>query len=168
MLTVIETPAHVAIRESQMWAFQILLKAGCKIDLTTTNGDSLAHYAVKTVGNAPQFLRILASKGADLRSENNAKHSPLTLAKEKNQTRALTALKELGINYEASQHTNGDKSTKVSHTIGYSLNNQVSQQFVQPSKAKSQSNKNITMIVRFVGVVLVSWVIAQLIKAKVS
>ena len=118
-LIVIETPAHVAIRESQMWAFQILLKAGCKIDLTTTNGDSLAHYAVKTVGNAPQFLRILASKGADLRSENHAKQNPLALAKEKNHTRALTMLKELGINDGLSQHVDRVTPNKVIHSIGY-------------------------------------------------
>lgn len=96
-----------------MWAFQILLRAGCRIDLNTTNGDSLAHYAVKTVGNAPQFLRTLASKGADLRLKNNSGRTPLSIAEEKNQSRILATLKDLGINNTREAQAIEEKPARV-------------------------------------------------------
>lgn len=110
-LLCIETPAHIAIRESQMWGFQTLLKGGCKIDINTFDGESLAHYAVRSIGNSPQFLRILASKGGDLNVKNKNNETPFLVAKEKKNTRALTALKELGVKEEERKENKEVKET---------------------------------------------------------
>jgi len=95
-----ETPSHWAIKESQMWAFQTLLKEGAKIDFKTADGETLAHYAVRSIGNAPQFLRVLSSKGLDLNIQDKSGKSVMKIAKEKNLGRAINTLIELGITEE--------------------------------------------------------------------
>ena len=83
-----------------MWAFQTLLKEGALIDFKTVDGDTLGHYAVGSIGNAPQFLRILASKGADLNTPNKNGKTIMKIAQEKNLARAVNTLIELGIKKE--------------------------------------------------------------------
>lgn len=90
----------MAIKESQMWAFQTLLKAGCRVDIKTFSDETLAHYAAKSIGNAPQFLRILASKGLDLNQKDKSGKTPYQFAKEKNLVRVINSLKELGVSEE--------------------------------------------------------------------
>jgi len=106
-----ETPAHWAVKESQMWAFQTLLKEGALIDFKTVDGDTLGHYAVGSIGNAPQFLRILASKGADLNAPNKSGKTIMKIAQEKNLTRAINTLIELGIKKEEGLKTQATSKT---------------------------------------------------------
>ncbi len=107
----IETPAHMAIKESQMWAFQTLLKGDCRVDLKTNEEETLAHYAVKTIGNAPQFLRILQSKGLDLNQKDKNGVTPFIFAREKQLVRVINALQELGI--QETKNINVKKSPEV-------------------------------------------------------
>lgn len=79
-----------------MWAFQILVREGCNVNLTTNNGESLAHYATNSIGNSTQFLRVLASKGADLETRDKNNKRPMDIAKEKKLVRVIAQLKELG------------------------------------------------------------------------
>ena len=83
-----------------MWAFQTLLKEGAKIDFQTADGETLAHYAVRSIGNAPQFLRVLSSKGLDLNAQDKNGKSVMKIAKEKNLGRVINTLIELGITEE--------------------------------------------------------------------
>lgn len=91
-----ETPLHLAIRESQMWAFQMLIKNGARTDIVNNDQESLIHYAVNGIGNSLQFIRTLASKGVDLNLENKWGETALDVAKKKNLTRVANLLLELG------------------------------------------------------------------------
>ena len=110
----------MAIKESQMWAFQTLLKAGSKIDIKTFSDETLAHYAVKSIGNAPQFLRILQSKGLDLNQKDKNGKTPFQFAKEKNLTRVISSLKELGMEDEVTKE--GVKSSKKVDKLIFATN----------------------------------------------
>jgi hypothetical protein len=100
-LSFVESPLHLAIRESQMWAFQVLIKNGAKFDIINNDKENLIHYAVSGIGNAQQFIRTLVSKGVDVNQENKFGETPLDIAKKKNLSRIADLLKELGAKEKA-------------------------------------------------------------------
>jgi ankyrin repeat protein len=92
-----ETPLHLAIKESQMFAFQILLKHQARLDLYTDDDkEGVMHYAVKGIGNAQQFIRALAHKSADVEMKNKFGDTPLMLARKKKLKRIEETLLEVG------------------------------------------------------------------------
>ena len=75
----LETALHLAISESQMWSFQLLLKASAKLNVKNSRGEGLMHYAANGIGNAVHYITYLQKEGVPVDQRDKNGRTPLML-----------------------------------------------------------------------------------------
>ncbi|XP_042659038.1 ankyrin repeat domain-containing protein 6 isoform X5 [Tyto alba] len=76
------TPLHLAAHKGHLHVVQILLKAGCDLDIQDDAGDTALHVAAAL--NHRKVVKLLLEAGADASVVNNAGQTPLEVARQHN------------------------------------------------------------------------------------
>uniref|UniRef100_A0A8C3GVI5 Ankyrin repeat domain 6 n=1 Tax=Corvus moneduloides TaxID=1196302 RepID=A0A8C3GVI5_CORMO len=76
------TPLHLAAHKGHLHVVQVLLKAGCDLDIQDDAGDTALHVAAAL--NHKKVVKLLLEAGADASVVNNAGQTPLEVARQHN------------------------------------------------------------------------------------
>lgn len=87
-------PIFAAVANGHMDIFESLLKAGAKIDVMNSGGNSLAHVAVK--GGNMEIIEEIFSKGISLNITNSKNQTPLHFAVKYGRAKAISFLRQKG------------------------------------------------------------------------